>query len=457
MRLLTTGLVLTITLGAFESLAVATIMPIVAADLGGVTLYGWAFSAFFLASLIGIVVAGDLADHRGPALPYAAGLALFAIGLVIAGSAPTMLLLVAGRFVQGLGAGAIPAISYVTIGRAFPEHARPRMFAIFSTAWVVPSIVGPPAAAFIASALSWRAVFVVLLPFVALAAMLTLPALLRLGPPDTPAARQRVRDAVLVAAGAGLALAALSAGPIAVALVLAAIGLAMAVPAITRVTPPGTLLARPGLAAAVLTRGLLTFAFFTVESFLPLMLTEVRGVSTTLSGIVLTSGAVAWTAGSWFHARLATRLAGRTIIATGFALVVTGALGLLALLVWSLPFAVVFVCWAVTGVGMGFAYAAISLAVLRLAPSGAEGASSSAMQVLDNLGTGLGAGIGGAAVAVAIGNGLPLATGIGAAFAIGIAGGAIGIAVSRRLEAGRGSAGVVGALSAEARHPAAMP
>ena len=87
-RNLTVGLVLTITLVAFEALAVATVMPIVEQELGDIELYGWVFTAFMLGSLIGIVVAGGLIDRRGLGGPFVAGIGLFAIGLVIGGLAP---------------------------------------------------------------------------------------------------------------------------------------------------------------------------------------------------------------------------------------------------------------------------------------------------------------------------------------------------------------------------------
>ena len=89
-RRLTAALVLTITLVAFESLAIATVMPVVSDDLGGLGLYGWVFSGFFLGSLLGIVLAGWAADRRGTRLPFAVGLSLFAVGLVVGGTAPTM-------------------------------------------------------------------------------------------------------------------------------------------------------------------------------------------------------------------------------------------------------------------------------------------------------------------------------------------------------------------------------
>ena len=122
-RALTIGLVLTITLVAFEALAVSTVMPIAARELGGLELYGWVFSAFFLGSLIGIVVVGGLIDRRGLALPFAAGLSLFGIGLLIGGLAPSMQVLVVARFIQGLGGGTIQPIAYVAIAPNAPRVA----------------------------------------------------------------------------------------------------------------------------------------------------------------------------------------------------------------------------------------------------------------------------------------------------------------------------------------------
>jgi len=99
-RRLTVGLTLMVTCTALEALAVATTMPATVRDLGGLSLYGWAFSAFMLTNLVGITLAGDEADRRGPARPLAMGIALFTIGLLIAGTAPAMLVVVAGRAVQ---------------------------------------------------------------------------------------------------------------------------------------------------------------------------------------------------------------------------------------------------------------------------------------------------------------------------------------------------------------------
>ena len=123
-RLLTVGLVLAVTFVAFEALAIATILPVVSRHLGDLRLYGGGFSAFLLASLIGIVVAGTLADRVPLGRLMLAGLALFALGLVVGGTAPDMAVLVVGRAVQGLGAGVVPAVAYVAISRCYPEECR---------------------------------------------------------------------------------------------------------------------------------------------------------------------------------------------------------------------------------------------------------------------------------------------------------------------------------------------
>src|ERR1700691_4856115 len=168
-RTLTVGLVLAVTFVAFEALAVATILPVVGRHLGDLRLSGWGFSAFLRASLIGIVLAGTLADRVPLGRPMLAGLALFSLGLVIGGTAPDMMVLVGGRAGEGLGAGVVPAVAYVAISRCYAEEARPRMFAVLSTAWVVPGLIGPAIAALVAAAVGWRWVFLGLLPLVAAA------------------------------------------------------------------------------------------------------------------------------------------------------------------------------------------------------------------------------------------------------------------------------------------------
>src|SRR5262249_37932248 len=154
----------TVTFVAAEALAVITVMPLVARDLHGLGLYGFVFSAFLLGTMVGIVAAGRAADRRGPAVPYGCRLVVFAAGLLVAGLAPSMPVLVAGRALQGVGAGAVPAVAYVAIGRSLPDDLRARMMATLSTAWVAPGLAGPALSAEVARLFGWRWVFLGLLP-----------------------------------------------------------------------------------------------------------------------------------------------------------------------------------------------------------------------------------------------------------------------------------------------------
>ena len=129
---------------AFEAIAVATAMPVAAQDLNGIAYYAWAFSLFVIGMLLATVLAGRVCDRIGPSRPLLVGLGVFAVGLVVAGTAETMLQLVGGRFVQGLGGGALNTAMFVMVAKAYRPAQRPRMFTYISTAWVLPSFVGPP-------------------------------------------------------------------------------------------------------------------------------------------------------------------------------------------------------------------------------------------------------------------------------------------------------------------------
>jgi MFS family permease len=434
-RRLTLGLVLTITLVAFESLAISTVMPVVSDDLGGLSLYGWVFSGFFLGNLLGIVIAGQLADSRGTALPFALGLGLFSAGLVVGGLTPSMGLLVAGRVAQGIGAGAIPAVAYASVGRAYPPALRPRVFAVFASAWIIPGLIGPAASSAIAETLGWRAVFLALLPFVVLAAVIALPALSRAMPPvadgTTPEAERRGHALVLVA-GVTAVLVALSGPPTGVAVGLAAVGVPPAVWAFLRLVPRGTVRLAPGIPAAVMVRGILTFAFFGTDAYVSLTFQDVRGQPTWVAGVALTAVAISWTGAAWVQERYVHRVGPRRLVTIGFACMAVGILGMFGAL-GPLPMAVAPLVWSIAGFGIGLSYSALSVIVLGLAEPGREGSASSSLQLTDVLGVSLGTGLGGAFVALGESRGWPTRSALELAFAVTLVAALAGIAAARRL------------------------
>ena len=399
-RALTIGLCAIVVAIAFETIAVATAMPVAARDLDGLKYYAWAFSGFLIGMLFATVLTGRLSDRIGPAKPLLVGLVIFLVGLVIAGSARSMAQLVAGRVVQGLGSGAMNVAIYVCVAVAFSPRQRPKMFTYISTAWVLPSFVGPPVSAWLTQALSWHWVFFAVIPLVIFGGAMAFPSLLRMMRSRQPNDSDSRKPAPLWAAGliavaaAALQLAGQRLDWLAVVLAVGGVvGLLVALPPLM---PPGFLRFRRGLPQVIQTRGFLAGAFFGAEAFVPLMLVEQRAVPLLQAGVVLTVGSIGWTVGSWLQARPWLRLRRDRLITLGCLSVATGGalVGVIALFP-ALPYVLVAVAWIFSGLGMGRATSSTSLAVMSLSGAAEQGRNASSLNVADALGSGIFVGIAG--------------------------------------------------------------
>ncbi|MFG1998426.1 MFS transporter [Spirillospora sp. NPDC048911] len=393
----TLGIVLTVTLLAFEAMAVATVMPVTARDLNGMSLYAWGFSGTLIASLLATVLAGGWIDRSGPARPLLLGLATFVAGLAIAGAAPTMAIFVAGRAVQGLGTGVAMVASYVLIARVYPESLRPRVFAALAAAWVLPSLIGPAVGGVVAEHIGWRWVFLGLIPLVIPAAAMLIPAFRNLKPVEhAPAGRTgatRYIAAVAVAAGAGLLLYGLD-NPGLMLVPAAIVGLAGLAYGLPKLFPAGTLRMRRGLPSVVVARGLLAGAFFGTDVFIPLALTSLHGFSATQAGIVLTVAALGWSAASQIQGR--SKRPQRLFVLLGAVFTTVGVVAVTVTLQlsgwWAAP------AWTIGGFGMGFAISSLSVLMLDQSAEEEQGVNSSALQISDTLGSSVVVGLAGALV-----------------------------------------------------------
>ena len=417
-RLLTAGLIGLVTAAAFEGMAVPTVLPAMVRELGGLDLYGWAFSAFWLTNIIGITLAGSDADRRGPARSLLVGTILFAAGMVVSGVADAMPAVIAGRAIQGFGSGAVGSVVYAAIARAYAPSARPRMIALVSSAWVVPGLVGPALAGFVADAASWRWVFLGIVPPVLVMGAAVYPQLAALGRVERTTApvrrdSRRALDAAQLAAGSTLTLTALTVGQPILAVVLLLAGGVLALTALRHLLPRGSLRLAPGRPSVVVAMFAVAFAFFGTEAYVPLTVVEVRGGSVTLGGLALSAAAVTWATGAWLQARAAANAIRRTLVVVGSILIAAG-IGITSLvLLPAAPLLVAAIGWGVAGLGMGLAYSMLSLLILESAPSGEEGISAAALQLMFTLGTAFGAGVGGAVIALADAGTLQLAGALG--------------------------------------------
>lgn len=397
-RALTLGIVSVVLMIAFEATAVGTAMPVAARDLHGLGLYAFAFSGYFTTSLPAMVVSGQWCDRGGPLAPLTAGIAGFATGLVVSGTAHAMWPFLLGRAVQGLGGGLVIVALYVVVGRAYPERLRPSVLAAFAAAWVVPSIAGPLVAGTITEQLGWRWVFLSIPVLVALPLTVMLPPLRRARAeeagraPAVPAAGRkpergsRVRPAATAALGAvllqyaGQDLRPLSAVP-------AVAGAALLGPAAVRLLPRGTFRAARGLPTVVLMRGMCAGTFMAAESFIPLMLVTQRGLSPTLAGLSLAGGGVTWAFGSYVQARPRFGAARERLVRVGALLSASAVAAVPLALSHAITPWIVAVAWCVGGLGMGLSISAIGVLLLELSPPRDAGANSAALQVSDALST----------------------------------------------------------------------
>jgi MFS family permease len=438
-RALSIGVLMGVTIVAFQGLGVGTAMPAIARELGGLHLYGWSFSAFMLASIVGTVAAGRAADATGPARPYLASVAVFAAGSVVGALAGSWGVLLAARAIQGLGVGALVVVVYVSASRAYPAVMYARMLALMSTAWVLPSLVGPGLAGLVTDHASWRWVFAGLLPLLPVAIALTLPALRTLDRPPAAGPRGSLGPALVLAAGVGGFLAALELREPLLAVPPALAGIAVAGVALRRLLPPGTLRARRGLPAGIAVRGLVAMSFLGADAFMPLALVELRGFSSAGAGGVITAASLSWSLGAFAQARLDRRdgghgRSGRARL--GLAILLCGlSLGAVGVLIESLPVALAVVGWTIAGFGIGMAYPSVGALVLAQAEEGEEGLVSAALQLAETVGVALFAGIGGALIALGLDSGWDAVTALALVFFAAAATAAAGLLAGRRTEA----------------------
>lgn len=428
-RILTIGVVLAMSTVAFEGMALTTVAPVVASELNGENLYGWIFSAFLLTQVISTVVAGQQLDVRGPATPFAVALVLFGSGLILGAVAPNIEVLILARAIQGLGGGAVATCVYAVVNANYPDALRPRMMASISTAWVVPSLIGPAIAGFVAEWTSWRVVFAGIVPLLVVAGMLATPAFRSGVAPArklSAARTSRLRQAIQLAIGAGLFLAGLEARPVVLGVALALGGIALGIPAFRALLPAGTMRARPGLPATVATRGLFVSAFFTTNAFLVLALTSLGGYSPGTAGLAISAGSLAWTSGAWLQERLDRRWEGQRRerrVVLGVTLMAIGITGVTLPIVFSGQPNLFLAsgAWVVAGLGIGLSHPTISTMAFAQAPQGGEGTVSSSLLLADLATPAVTIGIGGALVSLGASAGWEPWVGVSLALGVAVA------------------------------------
>jgi MFS family permease len=430
---LVVGLLLFETLGAVHLLIVATVMPAVLADLGNLPLYGWAFSAAALAMIGTIPIVGAATDRLGTKPLIFVTAVLYVGGLAISAVAPSMAILVAGRFFQGAASGAAYALSLSAIAKTLPAVMRPRVLALLATTWLLPGLFGPLIGGFLADSISWRWAFIVPIPFLVVSVWMIIPALR--DEPDPSAEPAPIAHALILMVGAALFLGGVNGASVA-SVPIAVIGLGVALFGLHQIVPAGTAIARRGPPAAALCAFLLSMSFAAMDSYVPLMLIEIRGMTVTAAGLTISVAALTWALGSWWQSHVVGRRSHGWLVMMGAIVFVVG-VGVAVLVLHGAPLVLIAVAWMLAGFGMGVAFPSIPLAVMAGVQEGAEARGLAPTLLMDTLGIAVGAGLGGVAITLTTDAGEPLTTGITIAFAIAALAGVMLAALSPRIDPAR--------------------
>ncbi len=401
-------------LAALDSTIVGTAMPTVIATLGGVALYPWVFSAYMLASTAMMPLFGGLSDRLGRKSPFVTALVVFCAGSMVAGTAPSMPVLIVGRVLQGIGAGGLFALSQIIFGDLFPGQRRGRMQALISLVWGIASIAGPLLGGVIVDRWSWRWVFNMNLPLSALVAVLVLTGL-RETAPALPGAGARRLDlagtSFFLIGTTAVLFAFLQPGPAAllapgrVTAALVGVGCLAVFVLIERASPAPllspALFRDPPFLIGCIANFFSGAAMFGALIHVPLLVQWGRGTDATTAGLTLMTMSLGWCIGGLVAGQLLNLLGfwslgvfGMTAMTVGYA----------ALAAWpDAAWNALLAAGGAVGTGMGLSTITLLVAVQTLVARERRGIATSALLFFRSIGGTLGVAVMGTGLTARLG------------------------------------------------------
>jgi EmrB/QacA subfamily drug resistance transporter len=323
----------TMTMIAIESTIVATAMPQIVADLGGLQLYSWVFSSFLLAQTAMTVVFGNLSVVYGRKPVMFVGIGIFLLGSVFAGFAWSMPSMIACRLVQGVGAGAMQPVAMTVVADLYPARERGKVQGYLASVWAVAAVVGPVLGGLIIRSVSWSWIFWINIP-VGFAAAAGFQFFLR----ETPQHQRRSIDvwgaATFTVAVTSLLIALTEVGNhhlprLVVATAVFGVAALLFWLVERRVAHPLVSFALWSHRAIAATNGvaiLASMSLIGLTTFLPIYVQLVMQRSPTTAGLALTTMLIGWPVGATLSSRLFHRFELRHLLVAGALLEPLGAI-----------------------------------------------------------------------------------------------------------------------------------
>lgn len=383
------------TLFAINQFVVATIMPTVVRDLGGIGYYTWAFSLFAVGAIVGSASAGPVRDAFGAQRAYAGAGLVLAAGLAGAALAPDMPTLVAFRLIQGIGGGALASQAYGLVAVVYPQHLRSRVLGVVSTVWGIATVAGPGFGAAFAEAGFWRGAFWSLVPFTVLFAWLAWRYVEGAGGhgrrSEIPYWRLALLGlAVLLMSATSLSDAAWLQGALIVAsIAIAALAFARDARAERTMFPRHVTAMGTELGAIYWILFLVSIVITFVNTYTTFYLQVLHGLAPLAAGYVSAIQSFMWTAGALVVATLRPSLERASIVA-GLVLIVLASVGV-ALTVDPGPVVAIAVAIGVSGIGLGFVNNPSIQRIIAVAPDAEKHVAGTSVQTIRNIAISFGA------------------------------------------------------------------
>jgi EmrB/QacA subfamily drug resistance transporter len=378
-------------------------------ELGGLELYPWAFASYLLAATVTGPVFGKLSDTYGRKPVYLAGIFLFLLGSVLAGTSQSIAALILFRTLQGLGAGAVQPVAITIVGDIFELETRARIQGLFGAVWGISAVVGPAAGGFITDLISWRWVFYVNVPFGIVAAVLLAMTL-------TERVEHRARSVdylgtVLLTGGLVAVLLALLGGEPAlsastVALFCGGVAVLVLFVFVERQAAdpivPLDLFKERIIAVSALGNLAMGGVLLGVSVYVPLFVQGALGGTAITAGAAVASLSIGWPVGSFVGGRMLLLTGYRTTLLLGSALIAIGS-ALCVPMDGRTSLAYVVLAVVVIGLGLGFSSTSYLVSVQNAVPWRRRGVATSSVVFFRTVGGSLGVAVMGALLNASLG------------------------------------------------------